>query len=235
MPNTYCFLDDITVVSNGTKELHLKYVYTCLQKLEADNLRINLSKCHFAKHQIIWLGFTFLQNGVKPIESKTAAIAEIKAPKTLKQLRSFLGSVHHLSKFIPNLAKICHPLRPLLKKSEKFIWTDNHQKQFEHTKTVIATATENAHFNPSLETRFKCDASRQGLGAALEQLDCEGWKTVAFASRFLNNNEERYSRNELELLGVVWAIKHFKYHLFGKNFTVLRDHRALLSVLKSFK
>ena len=223
------------VVSKGNKKLHLKYVYECLPKLEADNLRINLSKCHFAKHQIIWLGFTFSQSGVKPIESKTAAIAEIKAPKTLKQLRSFLGSVHHLSKFIPNLAKICHPRRPLLKKSEKFIRNENHQTHFEHIKTAIANATENTHFNPTLETRIKCDASRQGLGAALEQLDCEGWKTVAFASRFLNSNEERFSINELELLGVVWAIKYFKYYLFGKKFTVLTDHRALLSVLKSHR
>ena len=234
LSHTYCFLDDIIVVSKGTQESHLKYVYNCLQKLEADNL-INLSKCHFAKHQINWLGFTFSQSGVKPIESKTAAIAEIKAPKTLKQLRSFLGSVHHLSKFIPNLAKICHPLRPLLKKNEKFLWTEYHQTHFEHIKIVIANATENTHFNPTLETRIKCDASRQGLGAALEQLDCEGWKTVAFASRFLNSNEERYSINELELLGVVWAIEYFKYYLFGKTFTVLTDHRALLSVLRSHR
>ena len=235
LSHTYCFLHDIIVVSKGTQESHLKYVYNCLQKLEADNLRTNLSKCHFAKHQINWLGFTFSQSGVKPIESKTAAIAEIKAPKILKQLRSFLGSVHHLSKFIPNLAKICHPLRPLLKKNEKLLWTEYHQTHFEHIKTVIANATENTHFNPTLETRIKCDASRQGLGAALEQLDCEGWKTVAFASRFLNNNEERYSINELELLGVVLAIEYFKYYLFGKTFTVLTDHRALLSVLKSHR
>ena len=67
----------------------------------------------------------------------------------------------------------------------------------------------------------------------LKQLDCEGWKTVAFASRFLNGKEERYSINELELLGVVWAIEYFKYYLFGKTFTVLTDHRALLSILKS--
>ena len=233
LSNTNCFLDDIIVVSKGTNKSHLKYVYRCLQKLDADNLRINLSKCHFAKHQINGLGFTFSQNVVKPIESKIAAAAEVKAPKTLKQLRSFLGSVHHLSKFIPNLAKICHPLRPLLKKSEKFIWTDIHQKHFEYIKTAIANATENTHFNPTLETPIKYHASRQGLGAALEQLDCDWYKTVAFASRFLNNNEERYSINELELLRVVWAIEYFKYYLFEKNFTVQTDHRALLVVLKS--
>ena len=224
LTNTYCFLDDIHIVSKGSKESHIQYVYKCLQKLDADNLRIKLSKCHFAKHQINWLGFTFSKNGVKPIESKTAAIAEIKAPKTLKQLQSFLGSVHHLSKFIPNSAKICHPLRPLLKKNENFLWTENHQTHFEHIKNTIANATENTHFIPTWETPVKCDASRKGLGAALEQLDSEGWKTVAFASRFLNSNEVRYSINEIELLGVVWAIEYFKFYLFGKNFTVLTDH-----------
>ena len=79
--NTYCFLDDIIVVSKGSKESQIKYVYNCLRKLVADNLRINLSKCHFAKYQINWLGFTYSQSGVKPVKSKTAAIAEIKAPK----------------------------------------------------------------------------------------------------------------------------------------------------------
>ena len=58
---------------------------------------------------------------------------------------------------------------------------------------------------------------------------------MAFASRFLNSNEERYGINELELLGVVWAIEYFKYCPFGKIFTVLTDHRALLSVLKSHR
>ena len=86
-----------------------------------------------------------------------------------------------------------------------------------------------------MKTRVKCDASRKGLGAALEQMDCEGWKTVAFAFSFLNNNEESYSINELEMLGAVWVIENFKNYLFGKNFTVLTDHRALLSVLKSHR
>ena len=73
-------------------------------------------------------------------------------------------------------------------------------------KTRIANHTENIHYNPQLETRIKCDASRSGLGAALEQLTVDGWKPISFASRFLNSSEERYSINELELLGVVWSI-----------------------------
>ena len=66
----------------------------------------------------------------------------------------------------------------------------------------------------------------------LEQESNVGWETIAYASRFLNKAEEKYSINELELLGVVWALEHFKHYLYGHYFTVQTDHRALLSILK---
>ena len=59
-----------------------------------------------------------------------------------------------------------------------------------------------------------------------------GWHTVAFASQFLNSVEDRYSINELELLGVVWSTEHFKCYLYGKPFTVITDHRTLLSIMR---
>ena len=235
LQNTYCFLDDIIIVSTGTEADHLALVFKCLQKLDYDNLRINLQKCHFAKSEIEWLGYKFTQTGISPLESKTAAILTIPPPTTLKRLRSFLGSVHYIGKFIPHLAQLCHPLRPLLKKSVKFVWTDEHTKHFNLIKEKIANSTENSHYNPKLDVRVKCNASRSGLGAALEQKTPEGWKPIAFASRFLNTTEERYSVNELELLGIVWSIDYFKYYLYGKNFTVVTDHRALLSILKEHR
>ena len=55
LDNTHCFLDDNNFVSRGSKEDHLKLVYKSLKKLDQDNLRINLPKCHFAKTEIEWL------------------------------------------------------------------------------------------------------------------------------------------------------------------------------------
>ena len=79
---------------------------------------------------------------------------------------------------------------------------------------------------------MKCDASRKGLGCALEQRTAKGWHTVAFSSRFLKSVEDRYSINELELLGVVWSIEHFKFYLYGKPFAVTKYHRELLSIIR---
>ena len=130
---------------------------------------------------------------------------------------------------------MCHSLRPLLKKRTKFVWNDEHETHLQSVKNRVANATENTHYDPDLETRIKCDASRAGLGAALEQRSSTGWHTIAFASRFLNSNEERDSVNELELLGVVWSVEYFKYYLFGKSFTIITDHRALLSLMKEHR
>ena len=98
----------------------------------------------------------------------------------------------------------------MLKKNTKFFWKDEIETHFQSIKNKVEIATENTHYNPHLETRIKSEAYRAGLGAALEQLSPTGWHTVAFASRFLNSKEERYSVNELELLGVVWCVEYFK-------------------------
>ena len=121
LQNSYCFLDDIIIVTTGTESDHLAYVTKCLKKLDKDNLRSNLRKCHFAKTEIEWRGYKFTQTGISPIESKTAAILTIPPPSTIKRLRFFLGSVHYIGKFIPRLAQLCHTLRPLLKKSTNLV------------------------------------------------------------------------------------------------------------------
>ena len=190
LQNTYCFLDDIIIVSTGIEADHLVYVIKCLKKLDEDNLRITLQKFHFKKSEIEWLGYKFTQNGISPLESKTTAILTIPPQTTLKRLRFSLGSVHYIGRFIPDLAQLCHPLRPLLKKSATFIWTTEPTKHFNLIKEKIANSTENSHSNPKLDVRVKCDASRSGLGAALEQNTPDGWKPFVFASRFLNSTDD---------------------------------------------
>ena len=148
-----------------------------------------------------------------------------------------MGCIHHLIKFIPNLAELSEPLRPLLSKANtksqnRLDWKEQHTVAFNNIKERIKNITENKHFDTSKQTRVRCDASKKGLGACLEQKIGNNWETIAFASRFLNNLEFRYSTNELELLAVVWSLEHFKYYLYGSHFILQTVHQALLTALK---
>ena len=109
----------------------------------------------FCKNKIEWLGHSITHTGITPLSNKADAIEKLSSPTNLKNLRSFMGSVHHLGEFIPNLSQLCYPLRPLLKKNTKFIWTAEHDEQFKLIKVKIAETTENRHFNPDLKTRIK--------------------------------------------------------------------------------
>ena len=82
-------------------------------------------------------------------------------------------------------------------------------KAFENIKQKIKQIIEDKHFDTTKETRIKCDASNKGLKASIERKHDNVWHTIVFANGFSNNNENRCSTNELELLAVVWAVKHF--------------------------
>ena len=85
LDNTFCFLNEILIVSRGGTEKHLDLVRKCLIKLDQENLRINLAKCHFAKEKIEWLGHNITQSGVSPLSNKTDAIRKLSAPTNLKK------------------------------------------------------------------------------------------------------------------------------------------------------
>ena len=106
---------------------------------------------------------------------------------------------------------------------------------FKKTLTAVQNITENRHFVSIHETRIVCDASRDGIGAALKQETRDGWATFAYVSRFLRTSETKSSVNRLELLASVWAIEHFKNYLYGRGPTPIKGHQALVSAVNSNK
>ena len=112
--SAHAFLDDIIIIPKGSIDDHEKEIMKVLSRLDKKNLAISLHKCEFAQTEIVWLGYKISPNGKIPTEKKTKSISEMEQPHTLKQLRSFMGSIHHMVKFIPNLLEITAPLRSLL-------------------------------------------------------------------------------------------------------------------------
>ena len=232
--DTFAFLDDILIISHGTKEQHIEKLTKVLNKLDAENMAILIDNCKLRCKEVDWLGFVINEYDTTPMQKKTDSIINLPYPKTFKQLKKFMGSIHHLNKFIPNLAQLCNPLRPLLSTINKFNfhWGEEDGKAFESILNAVKNITENRHFVSDREIRIICDASRKGIGTALEQDTPEGWAIIAYASRFLNSCEQKLV-NELELLAAVWANEHFKYYLYGRRFIMITDHQALVSALKS--
>ena len=135
--NTYAYLDDILIVTKGWLDVHKQKLQSVLKKLDEENLAISMDNCKFACKQVEWLGFTVNSEGTKPLIRKTEAIEKLSPPKTFKQLKIFMGSIHHPTRYIPKLAQTAAALRPLLKNTEKnkpLDWSTEHNTTFKNIK-----------------------------------------------------------------------------------------------------
>ena len=93
------WLDDILVVTKGTKKQHKRELIDVLTKLENAGYRLSENKTEFFKSKIEWVGHKIDQNGITPLQDKLKAIQELREPKNKKELKSFLGAIQYLSKY----------------------------------------------------------------------------------------------------------------------------------------
>lgn len=229
------YLDDI-LVTGRTSEEHTANLHAVLQRLHANGITLKREKCQFFLPEVEYLGFVVSKDGLKPTEAKVKAIKEADAPKCLSELRSFIGLVNYYSRFLPNLADKMAPLYCLLKKTQKWKWTDRQQSAFEKIKQELSDEVLLAHYNADDELILTCDASPFGIGAVLQQRTHDGSvRPIAFVSRTLSQPEKNYAQIEREGLSIVFGTEKFRHYLLGRRFTLETDHKPLLTLFGEHK
>ena len=179
-----------------------------------------------------FIGYVLSENGIAADPKKISAIQQFPSPRNTTELKSFLGMANQLGGFTSAMSKACTPLRPLLRKTGSFIWSDEAERAFNEVKAVLASPEVLTSFDVSRKTRLLTDASRKhGLGFVLQQQYNEEWRLVQAGSRFITETEAAYSMVELELLGAAWAMKKCRHFLLGITFELITDHQPLVSIL----
>ena len=171
---------------------------------------------------------------VKVIHGKLKQFRPFQFPTTSRGLRSFLGLASYYRRFIQNFSVIANPLYALTRKDAVFDWSPACQEAFDRLKMVLTNAPLLAFPDFNRDFLLETDASGIGLGAVLAQKQADGSvRPIAFASRTLQKHEKNYGITEMEALGVVWAVKHFRPYLYGHGCDVYTDHEALKSLLNT--
>ncbi|MBW0546145.1 hypothetical protein O181_085860, partial [Austropuccinia psidii MF-1] len=110
-----------------------------------------------------------------------------------------------------------------------FIFNEEALSQFQILKEAFTTAPIQSHFSPSIPTIVETDASDYALGSVLSQVNDSGKHPIEFDSRKLLPAELNYEIHDKELLGIIWALKHWRAFLLSlsDSFEVLTDHSSL--------
>ncbi|WVZ89930.1 hypothetical protein U9M48_036275 [Paspalum notatum var. saurae] len=216
------FIDDILIYSKDEKE-HEEHLRTVLTRLREHKLYAKSSKCAFWLKEVGFLGHILSEKGVAVDPSKVECVLNWKQPKTVTEIRSFLGLVCYYCRFIKDFSKTAKPMTSLAKKNARYSWTSHCEEAFQSLKKSLTTAPVLTQPDVAQPFDVYCDTSGNGLGCVLMQ---EG-SVVAYASRQARNHDANYPTHDLELAAVVHALKIWRHYLLGNTCNIYTDHKSL--------
>jgi hypothetical protein len=220
------FLDDILIYSE-TLEEHKQHVQTVLELLRKHKLYAKKSKCEFFRSRVSFLGHVVSDEGVSMEQDKVKAVREWPVPKSVHDIRSFLGLAGYYRRFVKGFSTIAAPLSELVKHDKKWEWSAVQQKAFDALKDALTNGPTLILPDERLPYVVSTDASGFAIGATLCQDQGKGLQPIAYLSKKMIPAELNYPVHEQELLAVVCALKEWRHYLHGQPFTVLTDHNSL--------
>lgn len=228
----FSYIDDFIIASKNQNEheMHLEKIF---QRFRENGLVINVEKCVFAQPEVKFLGHFINSKGIRPSPERVQAISEFSQPKTVSDMRRFLGMLNFYRRFIPKAAENQLLLNNFLvgaKKNDKSLinWTEQSLQAFKLAKQQLADACTLVHPIPNANLAIMVDASDKALGAAVHQKVNNIFEPLGFFSVKLDDAQQKYSAYDRELLAAYSSIKHFRYLLEGRNFTLFTDHKPLI-------
>ena len=216
------FIDDILIYSKTQKE-HEEHLEIVLQTLKDHKLYAKFSKCEFWLDRVHFLGHVVSAEGISVDPAKIEAVSNWKAPKSVTEVRSFLGLAGYYRRFVEGFARLAAPLTALTRKGKRYEWTEKCEESFKELKKRLTSAPVLTIPTPEGKFDIYSDASKMGLGAVLMQ---DG-KVVAYGSRQLKEHEKNYPTHDLELAAVVYALKIWRHYLYGVQCQIFSDHKSL--------
>ena len=218
------YLDDI-LFFNKSWEDHFRHIQQVLNTLWQCQLYANLEKCSFGMTRVQYLGYIVDEHGVHVDTTKIKAIRDWLTPKTLTELRNFLGLANIYHRFVFGLSHIAWGFSQVTKGGgkAKFVWFESQQKSFEELKHPLCSTPILSL--PDLQKPFEIeiDALDYAIGIVLTQHG----NYVAYHSDTLSDVVRKYHIYDKEMYSIVQTCREWKNYILGKEMVIRIDHKPL--------
>uniref|UniRef100_A0A2N9G488 Uncharacterized protein n=1 Tax=Fagus sylvatica TaxID=28930 RepID=A0A2N9G488_FAGSY len=225
------YVDDI-VVKSKKREDHLGILRKVFDRCRLYKLKMNPLKCAFGVSAGKFLGFLVHNRGIDVDPAKASAIATMKAPTSHKELKSFLGRLSYIRRFIPGLAAVTAVFTPLMKKGVPFIWSTACQQAFEKIQQIMTKLPTVCAPVPGRPLRLYLASNSEAIGGLVAQEDEEGTeRPIYYVSRALKDAETRYSGAERACLALIYASQRLRHYFLAHKIQLITKSHPIRSLL----
>jgi hypothetical protein len=223
------YIDDIITAGKDIRQTAHRTALVYERLIQA-RLKLRPDKCHLFQTSINFLGHTIDKEGIRPDESKTAALFDRPDPQNKEDLKSFLGSTGYYRTHIADYADLAEPLTILMRSETPWTWGEEQRSAYEILRAALASRPILGYPTTSHEGWIvDCDASDYAIGAVLSQVQDGVEVVIANASKTMSAVQRRYCVTKKELLALEWALERFKPYVYGRKFLIRTDHKSLLA------
>jgi hypothetical protein len=191
------------------------------------NMMLNPTKCVFGVPAGQLLGFIVSHRGIEVNPEKIKAILDISLPNDLKDVHRLIGCVAAVSIFISRLGEKALPLYKLMKKSDKFVWTDEADAALKDLKRVLSTAPVLAALEDQEPMLLYMAATNRVVSIVImverkeEAQDYGVQRLVYYVSKVLTESKQRYPHYQKLAYGVFLASRKLRHYFYDHKITVV--------------
>ncbi|KAA3478347.1 RNA-directed DNA polymerase (Reverse transcriptase), Ribonuclease H [Gossypium australe] len=208
------YVDDMIAKSRTERE-HVQVLRKLFLRLRKFQLKLNPTKCTFGARSGKLLGFVVSKKGIEVDPDKVKAIQELPPPRTQKEVRSFLGRLNYIARFIAQLTEKCDPIFRLLRKHNSVVWNEECQKAFDKVKHYLSKAPVLVSPCPNKPLILYLSVFENSMGCVLGQHDESGRKerAIYYLSKKFTECETRYSPIEKLCCALVWTTRRLRQYM----------------------
>jgi ribonuclease HI len=226
------YVDDI-VVKSKKREDHVEVLRKVFERCRLYKLKMNPLKCAFGVSAGKFLGFLVHNRGIDVDPAKASAIATMRPPTSHKELKSFLGRLSYIRRFIPGLAAVTSTFSHLLKKGVSFNWSAECQEAFERIQAIMTKLPTVCAPIAGKPLRLYLASNSQAIGALVAQENGHGVEQpVYYVSRGLKDTETRYSVAERACLALVYASQRLRHYFLAHKIQLMTKSHPIRSLLQ---
>jgi len=222
------YIDD-TICFSPSFSAHLDDLETVFDRFRRANLKLKASKCKLFQSRCKFVGHIVSAEGIEVDPTKVACVVNWPFPRTITELRGFLGLCSYYRSFCPGFARIADPLTECLRKGVPLRHTPERQVAFDKLKGMLTTAPVLAMPRDDLECGYvlDCDASGTAAAAVLQQWQDGKLRVIEYASRTFNSAERAYCATRREMTALIFGLRQYRPYLLGRHFEIRVDNAAL--------